>query len=102
MIANSPPPSTSDPVTVEPRYLPLYLYLNDRRAEVVVLTFEEIERLLGFPLPDLARTVRAWWATPGHDGAASPQSSSWTQANMTAAPFFSAGTVVFERPSQFV
>ena len=39
----------------------LYKYLRDRYANRVVLTFAEIEDLLGFSLPDLARIQFAWW-----------------------------------------
>ena len=37
------------------RYLLLYKYLENRYANMVVLTFAEIEDLLGFALPDQAR-----------------------------------------------
>ena len=38
----------------------LYTYLRDRYANRVVLTFAEIEDLLGFALPDPARLQRGW------------------------------------------
>ena len=37
-------------------YRALYAYLEHRYASVVVLTFEQIEGLLGFALPTPART----------------------------------------------
>lgn len=37
-------------------YRALYSYLDHRYASVVVLTFEQIEALLGFALPGAART----------------------------------------------
>ena len=45
----------------------LYNYLRDRYANRVVLTFAEIEDLLGFALPEPARNQREWWhsADPG-------------------------------------
>lgn len=79
------------------KYQGLYEYLAHRYSNaVVVLTFGQIEDLLGFPLPDLARTDREWWtAAPG---AAEPQhSQAWTQAGMTANPNVLAQHVVFER-----
>jgi len=36
-------------------------YLEHRHADVTVLTFGQIEDLLGFALPRLARTYEAWW-----------------------------------------
>jgi hypothetical protein len=43
-------------------YKALYQYLENRYANTVVLTFAQIEDLLGFPLPDAARLDHAWWA----------------------------------------
>src|SRR5712671_7877398 len=43
------------------RYLLLYKYLENRYANTVVLTFAEIEDLLGFALPDQARLHQEWW-----------------------------------------
>src|SRR3979490_2618339 len=43
------------------KYLLLYKYLENRYANTVVLTFAEIEDLLGFTLPDQARVQREWW-----------------------------------------
>jgi hypothetical protein len=76
-------------------YRPLYTYLEHRYASVVVLTFEQIEALLGFALPTPARTDREWWTevvdTPHHCAA-------WTGAGRTAAPNLAAGIITFERP----
>jgi hypothetical protein len=73
--------------------------LPDRYADSVVLTFAEIEDLLGFTLPDAARLEQGWWANADPDRAPSPQSRSWTQANRTATPRLLAQVVVFERTS---
>ena len=76
-------------------YRGLYIYLEHRYASVVVLTFEQIEALLGFALPMLARTEREWWTdvvdTQRHCAA-------WTGAGRTAAPNLAAGIITFERP----
>ena len=76
-------------------YRALYAYLEHRYASVVVLTFEQIESLLGFTLPALARTDSAWWTdivdTQRHRAA-------WTEAGRSAAPNLAAGTIAFERP----
>ena len=77
-------------------YRALYAYLEHRYASVVVLTFEQIEALLGFALPGAARTDRAWWTeivdTQRH-------CSAWTEAGRTAAPNFAARIITFERPA---
>ena len=76
-------------------YRALYTYLAQRYASVVVLTFEQIEALLGFALPTPARTEREWWTdlveTQRH-------SAAWTGAGRTAAPNLAAGIITFERP----
>jgi len=79
------------------KYLLLYKYLENRYADTVVLTFAEIEDLLGFALPDRARLQREWWtaADAGADGA--NYSDSWILASRTALPNLMARTVVFER-----
>lgn len=81
------------------KYLSLYKYLVDRYANTVVLTFDEIEDLLGFTLPDVARLHQEWWTTadPSIDG--SGYSDSWILASRTATPNLLARTVVFERAS---
>ena len=77
------------------KYVLLYKYLENRYANTVVLTFAEIEDLLGFTLPDPARVQKEWWT--GADGAPAAHSSSWTLARRTARPNLLAQTVVFER-----
>jgi len=91
--------ATPNPVAVPAEYLSLHKYLDDRYANTVVLTFAEIEDLLGFTLPDLARLQQAWWANGDADSTPSAQSRSWTQASRTAKPNLLARTVVFERAS---
>jgi hypothetical protein len=90
------PQTRSHPIAVPSAYLSLYEYLNNRFADTVVLTFAQIEDLLGFALPDLARIGKEWWANEDTDGTAS-QSCSWTEARRTATPNLLARSVVFER-----
>ena len=80
-------------------YWLLYKYLRDRYADCVVLTFVEIEDLLGFSLPDSARREGKWWSGPGSDLVApgSAQSDAWTLASRTATVNLAARNVVFER-----
>jgi hypothetical protein len=77
-------------------YRALCTYLEHRYASVVVLTFDQIEALLGCRLPASARTDREWWTditeTRGHCAA-------WTGAGRTAAPNLFAQIVSFERPA---
>ncbi|MET0213516.1 MAG: hypothetical protein ABW292_10960 [Vicinamibacterales bacterium] len=82
---------------VPAEYLSLYDYLEHRYASTVVLTFEQMEALLGFALPEPARTERDWWT----DAASrmGRHSYAWTVAKRTATPNLSARTVAFERLS---
>jgi hypothetical protein len=77
-------------------YLALYTYLEHRYASVVVLTFEQIEALLGFALATGARIDQHWCTdvplTQLH-------SAAWTAAGRTATPNLAAQTVTFERPA---
>ena len=77
------------------RYLLLYKYLEGRYANTVVLTFAEIEDLLGFTLPEQARLHREWWTAAAIT--IPDYSDSWTLASRTAVPNLQARTVVFER-----
>jgi hypothetical protein len=79
------------------KYRSLYKYLNGRYANVVVLTFAEIEDLLGFSLPDLARLSEDWWTAPDPNTARPRFSDSWILADRTARPNLLAYTVVFDR-----
>lgn len=77
-------------------YLPLHTYLDKRYAVTVVLTFAEIEDLIGAKLPDLARARQEWWTA--HDDTVRPShDDAWTMAGRTAVPNLLARTVVFER-----
>jgi len=76
-------------------YLSLYTYLERRYASIVVLTFEQMEALLGFALPATACSEPDWWTQ-----AAMPprqHSAAWTEAGRTATPNLVAKIVTFER-----
>ncbi len=44
------------------KYDPLKRFLMARKDSRIPMTFAEIERILGRPLPASARTHRAWWS----------------------------------------
>ena len=83
---------------VSGKYGVLYRYLEHRYADVVVLTFAEIEDLLGFALPQLARSYQAWW-TPGANVKWAPHADAWTLAGRTASPNLQSRIVIFTRTS---
>jgi hypothetical protein len=99
------PPTHTRVVDVEPprppgramsgTYKLLHKYLDDRYANTVVLTFGEIEDLLGFALPDQARLSQGWWTDTNEP--VPNYSDSWILARRTAIPNLRAHTVAFER-----
>lgn len=80
-------------------YRALHKYLDERFADTVVLTFAQIEDLLGAPLPDAARLEPEWWVNAETDPSPSPQSRAWIQASRTAKANLPAQIVVFDRTS---
>jgi hypothetical protein len=85
------------PFAVPAEYRLLHKYLDERFANIVVLTFAEIEDLLGFTLPAVARLQAGWWADEDEDNTPSPQARSWTETSRSARPNLLAQTVAFER-----
>ena len=81
------------------KYLLLYKYLHERYADTVVLTFGQIESLLGFALPDQARLSPQWWTDAKASAAGTNYSDCWILARRVATPNLLAQTVVFERAS---
>jgi hypothetical protein len=80
---------------VPAEYMSLHTYLDRRYASTVVLTFEQVEALLGFALPGPARTQPDWWT--GAAVQTGRHSEAWTVAGRTATPNLLARTVAFER-----
>jgi hypothetical protein len=89
--------ANADASPVSGRSAPLHKYLDDRYADAVVLTFAEIEDLIGFALPPLARLNDDWWTTPDPDATHSGFADSWIPARRTARPNLRALTVAFDR-----
>ena len=89
------PPMPQPQGRVPAEYLSLYTYLEHRYASTVVLTFEQIESLLGFALPPAARQEPAWWTSPAGSGPGDDEA--WTAAKRTAMPNLLARHVTFER-----
>ena len=89
----TPPAETK--AAVPAAYMPLYTYLDHRYATTVVLTFEQIEALLGFAPPSPAFVDAQWWTAPC--GVDDRHTAAWTAARRRAVPQLSARIVTFER-----
>lgn len=73
-------------------YTPLGDYLRGvDPAEDAVLSFTQIEEVIGRPLPDRARSKPDWW----HSVPRQPQSRAWLRADRRAEADLSAETVTF-------
>src|SRR5436309_9734430 len=92
------PDSEPQPV-MSGKYLLLYKYLQNRYADTVVLTFGQIESLIGFALPEQARLNQQWWSNAQPTTAGSDYSDCWILARRIATPNLLAQTVAFERAS---
>ena len=77
-------------------YRLLYKYLRDRFANRVVLSFAEIEDLLGFSLPESARREQQWGGAVPLTPRAT-HADAWTRAHRTATVNLAAQSVLFER-----
>ena len=58
------------------QYSELTSWLKD--PKMVVLSFEQIEKIIGSRLPESARTYRSWWGNETNN--ASHQCSAWMDA----------------------
>jgi len=90
-----PNPHRKSAVSAE--YQPLFIYLDQRFADRVVLTFDQMKDILGSALPAGARLDAAWWADPPAETPAQAHAQAWMQANRTATPNLPAKCVAFDR-----
>lgn len=64
------------------KYKPLQAHLERRRGRPEMLTFEDIEDIIGKPLPESAIKHRSFWSNDNHaDGAA----RAWSRAGYRVA-----------------
>ena len=79
------------------KYAPLYRYLNAMAVADWRVSFDEIEAILGFELPDSARLYRPWWSNQkrgsGHSHALAWQAAGWKTREVD----LESETLVFER-----
>jgi hypothetical protein len=76
-------------------YRSLHTYLVNRYSSLVVMTFAEVEDLLGSPLPAGARQDLEWWNADNDQNF--EHSNSWRLANRTAVANLAAQKVTFTR-----
>jgi hypothetical protein len=77
------------------KYDPLKKYLAERTDPEIRLSFREIERIVGFELPDSARRLRQFWENPSDKRG---PAAAWMEAGRyTTNVNFTAETVDFVR-----
>ena len=62
------------------KYAPLLQFLQRQTAKQIILTYAEVESILGFKLPNSAYTYTMWWNPKGH-----PHCQAWLQAGYNVA-----------------
>jgi hypothetical protein len=65
------------------KYDPLRRHLETQAADEVIMSFADVERILGFPLPASAREHRPWWANESRG--AHVQAAAWLKAGRQTA-----------------
>lgn len=74
------------------RYAAIGQMLDDAESSEVSLSLEEIEELIGTPLPPSARKYQAWWYGP------KPGAWPWTRRGWRVSPRLGEGFVIFHKP----
>lgn len=67
------------------KYKNLTLHLASIDSDVWETTFDEVERVIGRPLPDSARKHRPWWANDGYAQSNAWLGAGWKTANVDMA-----------------
>jgi len=83
---------------IHSKYHPLFEYLRRQGTDEIVLTIDEIERILPAPLPKSARTQRAWWSNRSKGAV---QARAWMDAGYHVEEIdLDAGTITFRKPGK--
>lgn len=59
------------------KYINLTMYLGQLDAGIWEASFQEVEEVLRFPLPESARQYREWWANQSRSQSLSWQGAGW-------------------------
>jgi hypothetical protein len=77
------------------KYIPLADYLRGQNRDLVPMSFEEIEKVLGFTLPPSALQHRPWWS---NTGGSHVQAKGWLDAGFESEQVdMAARKLVFKR-----
>jgi hypothetical protein len=90
-------PPERQPAGKPGRHRLLHEYLRTRFADTIVLTFDQIEDVLGFTLPAEARSDAAWWTRTAVIANDAHCADAWLLAKRSARANLQAHTVTFDR-----
>lgn len=83
------------------KYDPLYHWLARQSRKEITLTFNELEKILGFKLPSSASRYPAWWDNEEGAETRHVQCKAWFDAGFRVSrPDFLNRTVVFVKRSR--
>jgi len=74
-------------------------HLINLPTQSVVMTFAQVEAVLGFDLRQSARQYQEWWSNEAPERTRHRQSRTWTMAGRMATPNLKAETVRFDKSS---
>ena len=75
----------------------LQLHLKRLAAPSITLSFSNIERVIGGPLPPTAEQRVEWWTNETNSATRHLQCHAWQDAGYNASPNLDARTVTFRR-----
>lgn len=79
------------------KYHPLYQFLSRAIQRTLTLTFEELERILGFLLPATARKRQQWWGNEDTSNTRHTQRRAWLDAGFHVNVDMTNQTATFSR-----
>jgi hypothetical protein len=78
-----------------PKYDPLGRHLQSQKHREVLMTFGEIEKIIGATLPVSAKTYPEWWANEANPRTTHLQARAWLDAGFKATVNLSREVVTF-------
>ena len=80
-----------------PKYDPLQMHLTGQRGQQVQLSFQEIEKIIGQPLPQAAYRYEWWWSNEDLRTTTHVQCRAWQEAGYEAKVQLARQAVTFTR-----
>ena len=79
------------------KYSPLRIFLENSENNTVVLTFQELETILGFSLPNSALVHRVWWTNEAIQSTRHTHCKEWIEAGWKVKNVNLGVNVIFEK-----